>query len=130
MKREVEVMQVHVLGVGIIPPDRWAKDHKSTLLYAESRAVDYRGRLDETDPKMRMDGKRYPTRLTDGLEVLGHNDYDCLKDAEAAGFLTYSGGVVRFTDPGWEYVHRLRRERAEAGAFPIPGSQQQPSLSP
>jgi hypothetical protein len=97
-----------------IPVESWGKDHNSTLLYAETRAVDHSGRLPETDPHMRMD-RRYPTRLHNGVEVHGHTDYDCLTDAVAAGFLTYEDEIVTFTDEGWTYVHNLRRVRAKAG---------------
>jgi hypothetical protein len=109
-----DVMQVHWIGLGThVPPDKWGKDHKSTLLYAESRAVDHRGQLSESDPRMRMDWQKYPTTLADGMEIVGHDDYMCLEDAKAAGFLTYEGGVVKFTESGWEYAGKLRRERAE-----------------
>jgi hypothetical protein len=97
-----------------IPVEAWGKDHNSTLLYAEVRAVDHGGRLSESDPHMRM-SREYPTRLHNGVEVHGHTDYDCLADAQAAGFLTYEDSVVKFTDEGWVYVHNLRRRRAEAG---------------
>lgn len=121
-----------------IPVEAWGRDHNSTLLYAETRAVDHGGWLPVNDPHMRV-SREYPTRLHNGVEVHGHTDYDCLKDAQAAGFLTYdeeaepegvrasslnpvpgsprkaSGpGIVRFTEAGWTYVHNLRRQRAEA----------------
>jgi hypothetical protein len=96
-----------------IPPESWGKDHNSTLLYAEVRAVDHGGKLSENDPRMRMD-RRYPTRLNNGVEVHGHTDYDCLADAQAAGFLIYEDETIVFTDEGWTYVHALRRRRAEA----------------
>lgn len=95
-----------------IPVEAWGRDHLSTLLYAESRAVDHGGKLPETDPHMRT-SRAYPTRLGNGVEVHGHTDYDCLTDAAAAGFLTYENGIVRFTDDGWTFVHGLRRSRAE-----------------
>jgi hypothetical protein len=95
-----------------IKPEDWGKDHKSTILYAEARAVDHRGKLPENDPRMRKDGNEYPTRIRDGIEIEGHDDYDCLTDAIAAGFLTYEDGIVKFTDAGWAYAHALRRERA------------------
>lgn len=95
-----------------IPVESWGRDHNSTLLYAETRAVDHGGKLAETDPHMRM-SRRYPTRLGNGVLVIGHTDYDCLTDAQAAGFLTYEDGVVTFTDEGWTYVHALRRKKAE-----------------
>ncbi len=109
-------LQVHALGIcEYIDPEKWGKDHKGTLLYAETRAVDGNGKLDPCDPHMRVDGTRYPTRLAGDIEVVGHDDYDCLRDAEAAGFLTYDEevGLVKFTDAGWTYVHGLRRARAE-----------------
>lgn len=96
-----------------IPVEAWGRDHNSTLLYAESRAVDYRGKLPINDPHMRMD-RRYPTRLHNGVEIHGHTDYDCLTDAEKAGFLIYDedAELVKFTEEGWTYVHSLRRKRA------------------
>jgi hypothetical protein len=99
-----------------IPVEAWGKDHNSMILYAETRAVDHRGKLSATDPHMRVD-RRYPTRLHNGVEVHGHTDFDCLADAQAAGFLTWDEGeqIVRFTDDGWTYVHGLRRKIAETG---------------
>lgn len=97
----------------MIPMEKWGRDHKTTLLYAETRAVDHHGRLDRNDPHMRQDGETYPTKLADGAIVAGHDDYDCLADAQAAGLLLYGGSLVVFTDAGWAYVHALRRQRAE-----------------
>lgn len=98
-----------------IPVEAWARDHNSTLLYAESRAVDHGGKLKATDPHMRV-SRMHPTRLNNGVEVHGHTDYDCLTDAQAAGFLTYDEDteIVTFTEDGWTYVHALRRKRAGA----------------
>ena len=98
-----------------IPVESWGRDHNSTLLYAECRAVDFSGRLPEDDPHMRV-SRLYPTRLGNGAEVSGHTDYDCLTDAQAAGFLTYEDGIVTFSDEGWIYVHALRRQMAERRA--------------
>lgn len=127
---------------GGVPVEKWGSDHESTLLYAETRAVDHQGWLPVGDKHMRGDGRTYPTRLSDGTMIVGHSDWECLDDAEAAGFLTYdeelypgdrrtAGGIFRsrshgshesrggpglvtFTDAGWAYVHQLRRRRAEA----------------
>ena len=94
-----------------IPVEAWGKDHLSTLVYAESRAVDHRGRLD--DKHMRV-SREYPTRLHNGVTVVGHTDYDCLADAQKAGFLTYEeDGVVELTESGWLFVGKLRRNMAE-----------------
>lgn len=95
-----------------IPMEEWGRDHKSTILYAESRVVDHKGKLDSGDPRMRVDGMRYPTRLKDGKTVYGHTDYDCLFDAEKAGLLSYDGEHVTLTKDGWAYVLELRKERA------------------
>lgn len=99
-----------------IPVEAWGRDHNSTLLYAETRAVDHGGRLSATDPHMRV-SRLYPTRLHNDVEVHGHTDYDCLTDAQAAGFLAWDEEeeIVRFTDGGWTYVHNLRRRKAETG---------------
>lgn len=111
--------QIHWLEEqGPITEDRWARDHTSTLLFAETQAVDNGGRLHHA--KMRVD-RRYPTRLANGDEIIGHTDYDCLRDADALGYLKQypteesPGTQVIFTAKGWKYVHKLRRECAERG---------------
>lgn len=90
-----------------IPVESWGKDHLSTLLYAETRAVDYKGILDDKHMRVSL---QYPTHLNNGVEVHGHTDYDCLKDAQAVGFLVFNEekNFVAFTDSGWEFVHGLR----------------------
>lgn len=106
-----------------VPISLWGRDHITTLLYAECRAVDDKGRLDRR--QMRED-RAYPTRLrrTEGDEaethIIGHTDFDCLLDAAAAGLIVplisgswEAGEPVTFTDKGWEFVHGLRRARAE-----------------
>jgi hypothetical protein len=95
-----------------IPVESWGRDHLSTLLYAETRAVDHGGVIFETDPHMRV-SRGYPTRLHNGVTVEGHTDFDCLLDAQAAGMLTYTAETVKFTPKGWKFVHNLRRKRAE-----------------
>ena len=97
-----------------IPVESWGRDHNSTLLYAETLAVDHGGKLSATDPRMRT-SVSYPTRLNNGVQVLRHTDYDCLADAQHAGLLTWyeQEEIVRFTDAGWAYVHGLRRKKAE-----------------
>lgn len=96
---------------GFVPESVWGKDHKSTLLYAETRAVDHGGILDRRH--MREDGFRYPSYLKDSIQLKGHNDDDCLRDAEHEGLLIYANGTVEFTDKGWAYVHQLRKEKAQ-----------------
>lgn len=94
-----------------IPMEVWGKDHRSTIMYAETRAVDHSGRISHAH--MRSDGSNYPSTLADGTRLENHNDYDCLRDAEAAGLLRFAEGVVEFTDAGWAYAQGLRRARAE-----------------
>lgn len=99
-----------------IPQDLWGRDHESTMLYAESRAVDARGKLKASSMRVSFE---YPTRLSDGSTVQGHTDYACLLDAQAVGLLSQvpeegdQETPVVFTDAGWAYAHGLRRARAE-----------------
>lgn len=88
-----------ILVGGPISPERWGRDHWSTLLYVDTRIVDHHGLLHVSqrdspagprgvDPHMRI-GNEYPTRLLNPKSDLrGHTDYDCLADAIAAGYLT------------------------------------------
>lgn len=92
-----DVLDRVIVG-GPIAPERWGRDHWSTLLYVDTRIVDHHGLLSALrqdshlgpkgrDPHMRMDHK-YPTRLMNPeMELRGHTDYDCLADAIAAGYL-------------------------------------------
>jgi|SRR5579859_2931126 len=100
-----------------IPVESWGKDHLSTLLYAETRAVDHSGILEEDDPRMRV-SRKYPTRLHNGVTVEGHTDYDCLLDAQTEGLLTYQNERVKFTNAGWQFIGQLRREMAERNYVP------------
>lgn len=102
-------MEVH----GPIPVNKWGQDHRTTLMYAETRAVDQGGRIDHR--QMRMD-RTYPTRLARGETIIGHTDWDCLRDAEALGYLKVvdeDRGYVEFTDKGYALVAKYRREKAE-----------------
>lgn len=87
-----------LIVAGPIDPERWGRDHWSTLLYVDTRIVDHHGLLHAnprdspsgprgSDPHMRISSE-YPTRLLNPkADVRGHTDYDCLADAIAAGFL-------------------------------------------
>lgn len=111
---------MEVSAEGGIPPEQWGRDHITTLLYAETRAVDHDGKLDSR--QMRVD-REYPTRLKNDVLVHGHTDYDCLTDAAAVGLLEEgdweSGDPVMFTDAGWAFVHGLRRSRAGTSERPV-----------
>ena len=97
----------------IIPPAQWGRDHNSTLLYIETRAVDYSGKL---DPRHLRGGDQYPTRLKDAL-LAGHTDFHCIDDFEAEGLMENIGTginpVCKLTTKGWETVSNLRRAKAE-----------------
>ncbi|HSC15407.1 MAG TPA: hypothetical protein VLI71_09840 [Gammaproteobacteria bacterium] len=98
-----------------IPPDRWGKDHRSTLLYIETRCVDYGGVLDRRQLRTDTD---IPTRLADGTDIKGHDDLDCIDDFIEAGLVQSWGTglhpLVSLTDAGWKAAWELRQERANA----------------
>jgi hypothetical protein len=55
-----------------------------------------------------------------GLQILGHDDWDCLDDLEAAGFveiLTLANAAVRMTDEGNRVAGLLRTHKANGGQF-------------
>lgn len=110
-----------------ITPDLFGRDHLSTLLYLEARAVDHSGRPNMANLKCNANrhpfpanGKwdpKYNTKLADGTAVDGHDDWDCIEDMVAAGWLRWEGTgaspVFVLTDAGWAKAHELRRGRAE-----------------
>ena len=102
----------------VIEPERWSKDHWSTLLYVETCVVDQAGKLKAIH--LRSDGVKYPTRLTD-CQLAGHNDWDCLEDMEKAGLLINKGTgynpIYDLTDEGWKLAGLCRRWKAEDKGF-------------
>ncbi len=85
-----------------IHPDLWGRDHRSTLLYIETRCVDHSGRL--ASESMRTNRQRhpllggrltpgiiaateYPTRLAGDVEEHAHDDWDCVLDMHDVGYL-------------------------------------------
>ena len=89
-----------------IPKERFGKDHFSTLAYIETRAVDYKGRLD--GDHMRNNARRhrrklgryqvnvslgvtwkpeYATLLKGDTRPEGHDDWDVITDFLACGWL-------------------------------------------
>lgn len=103
--------QWRVVSAEPIAPERFGRDHYSTLLYVESCAVDGGGRIDHDRMRCDLgrhpvlaaagaratlfgspDGADYPTRLRKvggrAEELADHDDYDCLDDLVAAGWLT------------------------------------------
>lgn len=141
------------------PVSQFGKDHWSLLAYVETRCVDGKtgvGQLAHTH--MRGNPQTHPllantpwkphfgTRLKDffsfehrsdalkaiaaGLMLDGHDDWDCLDDLAAAGYveiLSLANGHVRMTDAGLELAAQLRHHKARGGQFAsfVPG----PSVS-
>lgn len=117
-----------------ITPDRWGKDHWSTLAYAETRTVDYKGILDNRHMRCnsrlhrvfahQADGSDYPTRLRNGEIEERHDDWSCLEDAVAMDLIKMQwqkpsakifGGAtakVQFTPEGLRIVADLRAYKA------------------
>ena len=123
------------MSMRIIPPSEWGRDHWSTLLYIETRAVAYRGGIDRRH--LRINGARHPglahvrgdfvhpTRLRAGRIEPEHDDWDCVEDMVAAEMVEIGGTglspIMRLTDFGWQVASRLRRDRANF-QFPEGGS--------
>ena len=117
-----------------VPPHLWGHDHLSTLSYIESINVDNHGEPDRD--RMRADvgrhallvgfharrlpkperERKHPTRLKGDVKLDDHDDWDCVKDLEAAGLLRWEGTgmhpVLLLTELGWHVTHKLRRFRA------------------
>lgn len=117
-----------------IPVAEWGKDHWSTLAYAETRVVDYKGVLSrehmrcdpdlhpaQTNSANAISDKRYPTRLKGGKELEGHDDWSCLEDAEREGFLSIEGTgmypVIKMTPKGLDVCEAIRKHKANGGVF-------------
>jgi len=85
-----------------IPPEEWSRDHWTIIAYAFCR-LGQGGQLDRERMRTNPGAERYPTRTRSGT-VEGHDDLDCLADAESAGVLVNMGTgthpAVRFTTPG------------------------------
>ena len=114
--------------------EKFGKDHWSTFAYLECRVVDNKGVV--ALPQMRCDIdrhpglhasihgttlKKYPTILAGGEELHDHDDWDCVDDLEAAGFVEQTGtGInpaVRLTELGHEVAAALRKHKGEGGSF-------------
>jgi hypothetical protein len=111
-----------------IPRERWGKEHERLLLYIETVCVDAQGKPDGRRMSHNPDrtpphgnpcdwDDKYSTRLKDGTQVKGHDDWACVEDFIAAGLLKWEGTgthpVFVLTDLGWNVAWRLRRQRAE-----------------
>ena len=131
-----KVLSIHGIlldyGVGVgsatdykpVDPALWGKDHLTTLVYCEGRAVDAFGTLQ--DARMRTDvrvhpllssqrtDKNYPTILRAGIKLDFHDDWSCLADLVLYGLVELNlQRVVSLTDLGWKWAGVLRRYMAE-----------------
>lgn len=128
-------------GEGYTPPEKWGRDHWSTLLYLHSCAVDQKGFIQNNkmrcDPRLHrhfahfglfgnmIDGSHYLTRLKAGETQAGHDDWSCLEDLVKYEYVTaefaisdeerpFGGGVAKIalTPLGFEVVKQLQMHRA------------------
>ena len=124
-----------------IRPEFWGTDHWSTFAYALMRvrkAQESRPTGDGTTghlglaqmrtnglrhpdlkwaPNWRPEGngkeKLYPTRIKAGIEVLWHDDWDCLRDMEAYGLLKLkSRNTVEITESGIDVARQIFQQVA------------------
>lgn len=113
-----------------IEPVRWGRDHFSTLVYAETRAVDFQGVLHANHLRTNSDKRpfgngagwndKYSTRLANGEIVAGHDDIDVLEDLEAAGLLTIVSLVnrtIKMKPKGIRLAHQVRYHLIQGGAY-------------
>lgn len=105
-----------------ISPEKWGKDHFSTLLYLETRVVDHGGVI--RGEQMRGRDSGYPCKLRSG-ERLNHGDLDCIEDMREAGLVTGGGRnkpykPFQLTESGWRLAHLLRRHRGEGKTKTLP----------
>ncbi|MDP3937325.1 MAG: hypothetical protein Q8R92_04220 [Deltaproteobacteria bacterium] len=118
-----------------ILPEKWGRDHHSTLLYIESRVTEHKGVPRAANMRTKQGSVRrghcvlgeqmqhcgdkdYPTRLAGGVLLHGHDDWDCVSDMVAAGLVEWGGTglhpIFALTDAGWAEAGRLRRAKAGA----------------
>lgn len=121
---------------GTVKMEDWGKDHWSTLAYIECRCVDRKGILDykhircndvdhpELPPeKIYMLGEwhdKYSTRIKDGKQIRGHDDWDCVEDLQAAGLIeivSMADFQIKMTELGWKITNLLRKHKAAGGIF-------------
>jgi hypothetical protein len=96
-----------------IPPNRWGEDHWALLSYVVSC---FDGSLDLE--RLRCNGN---TRLKGPSDrVIGHDDWDCLQDLEAAGLveiISRLAGIVHLTEKGNAVAFRLREHKWNGQTF-------------
>jgi len=112
--------------------EKFGKDHWSTFAYAECRIVDNKGVPKKEHMRCDIDRhpghahrgsgqQKYPTMLKGGVKLHDHDDWDCIDDLEAAGFIETLGTginpVWKLTKKGKEVAGLLRGWKADGGMF-------------
>lgn len=138
------------MSPSFVPVEKFCKDHWSAFGYVESCCVDGTDGIGQVDlKKMRCNAGKRPlmgsnfmwrqswgTRLQGffefpdrsdfakaqaaGLQLLEHDDWDCMDDLEAAGFIeviSHTQGAARMTPLGHEVAAALRKHKCEGGMF-------------
>jgi len=85
-------------------PKELTKDQQTTLLYLETRLVDFAGRVNgahlNASDRLWIDQMKEEKFLDFGRIVIQHHNRD-------------GSAWVTFSDEAWELAHKLRRERAD-----------------
>jgi len=117
-----------------VPIHKFGKDHWSTFVYIDTRIMDYKGEPDRNHMRTDKDrhpglthdfsdlpNKKYPTILKDNVELLDHDDWDCLEDCQEAGLLKIHGTgiypVYILTDSGRQVASQLRDFKSNSGNY-------------
>lgn len=121
-------------GNDFVAVSRWGKDHWSTFAYFETRAVDYKGIINNQhmrcDPKLHpyhahqgsYSEKEYPTILHNKEELFNHDDWSCLDDMIMFGlvdawFSSIHEVKIKLTEYGQEIASELRKHKSNGGSF-------------
>jgi len=110
-----------------LTPATFGRDHWSTLLYLETRIVDYGGKVENRNLRCITkrhpffahghDASGHPTKLKGTNTIPNHDDWDCIEDLIEAGLVEWNGTgaspVFALTDLGWTVAGYCRRWRAE-----------------
>lgn len=131
----------------LIPMGKWGKDHWSTLGYVEAVSVENAGFQVGQDPRMKTNRRHsrvlqacprprrtagftlgvvmspeHATRLKDGTQVDGHDDWACLQDFVGEGLFEYGSEVepkkvLRLSERGLALTAALRAHKANGGSY-------------
>jgi len=63
---------------------------------------------------------KYSTRIKDGEQIRGHDDWDCAEDLQAAGFIkivSMADFQIEMAELGWKATNLLRKHKASGGVY-------------